>query len=151
MSDYRITAIYNQDAHMCVAVEHYHPDGSFWFSENYRWQGREGSKRKRATDAEGFLLLDDGQRAPERSAAAGETEQEQYLPSGRDWQYRPGLHMDESSLLAAIQSTHDQRRNDGFPQGQIDIIQRLPDDKIDQKDKDGCDALVAHFASLVRD
>lgn len=144
--DFQLIDITNVQSHLVVTAEHYHPDGSFWFRENYVWQGREGLKRKRKTDAEGRILMDDGQRAPLRLGI--DDELVPYLPSGRTWARLPAPHMDEESILTTMRSIHQQRLISGWPQGRIDKISRISESKIRQEDRDGCPILIAKFAAL---
>jgi len=142
---FKIVNIFQQDAHLVVQVEHYNPDGTFWFLEHYRWQGREGLKRKRATNAQGEILLEDGSVAP-YSDPPGELEQ--YLPEGAKWQYLPGPHLDESNILGTIQTIHQRRLASGWPQGRVDILARTAPHKLRQEDHDGSPQLLSKFDSL---
>ena len=142
----KIVDVFEKDCHLIVLVEHYHADGSFWFREDYRWQGREGLKQKRATNDQGEALMDDGQVAPTHNV---EGDQLHYLPEGREWARLPAPHIVDDSILSVIRSIHAQRLVWGWPQGAIDQVSSIPDSKISQRDRDGCPVLIAKFAALV--
>ena len=144
----KVTDVFQQDCHLIVRAEHYHPDGTFWFLENYRWQGREGLKRKRVTNTAGRLLMDNGKVAPLR-IEDGDSTPVAYLPKGREWARRSTPHMDEDSILDTIRSIHRQRLTSGWPQGTVDLVSRISPDKIRQQDRDGCPQLINKFAYLV--
>ena len=151
MSHYRITEIFEQDGWCVVQVDMLHADGSFWHRENFRWRGGQGLCQKRQTNPAGEILMDDGLPAPTRAirpTVPGDADTEQYLPSGRQWARRHTPHMEEDSILGVIESIYKQRLLSGWPQGQTDILSRIPMDRIQQRDLDGCPALVTHFAHL---
>lgn len=146
MADFKIVDVFTQDGQLIVKAEHYHATGSLWFVENYTWQGREGLKQKRATNALGQLLLSDNSVAPSRIVRPGLPDVlEQYLPTGAQWKYRPGPHMDEASILSVIASIHQQRLAAGWPQGQVDVLRRF---KPTQEDEGGIVGLTLGFQSL---
>ena len=147
MSDFKVISVWEQDCHLIVTAEHYHPDASFWFTENYRWQGREGLRHKRSTNARGELLLSDGTVAPTRNNVLGESEA--YLPGGTDWQRNAGIHMDNNAVLGVIRTIHGERLLSGWPQGQRDVVQSVSVERLSQEDQDGCSVLTAAFSSLV--
>lgn len=144
MPDFRILDVFQQDHHLIVRAEHFNPDGSFWFLENYIWQGREGLKRKRKTDAQGRILMDDGKPAPLTDHPDVE-ERRQFLPLGRDWARHDTPHMDEGSILTTIRSIHEQRLVSGWPQGTIDTLALLMGNS---QDEVGCPDLIGKFAAL---
>ena len=141
--DFKIIDVQNQDSHLIVCVEHYHVNGTLWFTENYVWQGREGLKQKRATDADGQILLTDGTVAPSLTNNAGIVEQ--YLPEGKSWQLRPGPHMDDEAILTTIRDIHKDRLVSGWPS----TTDTLSPCSCTNEDVDGCDTLVSKFTSLI--
>lgn len=147
--DCKIVNVFEFDCHLIAQVEHYHVDGSFWFLENYRWQGRAGLVRKRMTNARGEVLMDNGEVAPTRHEGGDEPKLEPYLPDGREWARHTTPAMDEESILGIMRDTHQRRLITGWPQGTVDVVGRIPDSKIAQRDRDGCSQLVDKFAYLV--
>lgn len=145
MADFRIVDIFTQDGQLVVKAEHFRPDGSAWFTENYTWQGREGLKQKRATNALGQLLLDDGTVAPSDPDPNVPGRRNFRLPPGRTWALRPGPHMDESSILSTIRSIHRQRLLTGWP----NTVDRLGNFRPKPEDVTGCPALLARFQALL--
>ena len=144
---FEILDVFQQDSQLVVKVRHHNPDGSAWFVEHYTWQGREGLKRKRATNALGQLLLDDGTVAPTEVVRRGPPDKvSAFLPAGRTWLLRPGPHMDESSILSIIRSVHQQRRITGWPQGKVD---NLPVFKHNTSDNNGVEILRTKFQGLI--
>jgi hypothetical protein len=141
--DFKIINVHNQDSHLAVYVEHYHVDGTLWFTENYTWQGREGLKQKRATDADGRILLTDGTVAPYLTNDCEIAEQ--YLPEGKSWELLPGPRMDDESILTTIRAIHRDRLVSGWPS----TTDTLRPCVCTNKDVDGCDALVSKFTPLV--
>ena len=142
--DFKIIDVHNQDSHLAVCVEHYNVDGTLWFTENYTWQGREGLKQKRATNADGDILLTDGTVAP-YLATNDVGIAEQYLPEGKSWQLRPAPHMDDESILTTIRATHKDRLVSGWPS----TTDTLSPCSCTNEDVDGCDTLVSKFTSLI--
>jgi len=150
--DYRIVDVFINDFRLCVKADHYHPDGSFWFTEHYTFLGREGLKQKQATDAQGNVLMDDGTPAPTRAGGRvpiNASERIPYLPSGRSWKYRPGPHMSDNSILEAISSIHKQRLVTGWPQGKVDSLKPRRASSMTQADRDGCAILNVAFQHLI--
>ena len=142
--DFKIVNVFEQDCHLVAQVEHYHPDGSFWHLEHYRWQGREGLKHGRQMNARGQLLMDNGEVAPLKMV--GRLEQA-YLPVGRAWARESTPYLNEECILQTIRSVHADRLVSGWPQGSVDILGRTRPDKL-QEDWDGCAQLVTKFAYL---
>lgn len=144
---YKITDIVLQAGHLVVTVQHFAPDGSNWFLENYVWQGREGLKQKRAVNAQGQLLQDDGTVAPTIMVNSGpRQEPRQYLEAGKNWQRQPGTHMVDDSIISVIRSTHAQRLASGWPGGTNKLSLLKPPQ---QPDVDGGPALLARFQHLI--
>ena len=144
--DFKIVDVFTQDGQLVVKAEHYHPSGVLWFVEHYTWQGREGLKQKRATNALGQLLLDDGTVAPSTTHPGPPAEVIYSLPAGRTWLLRPGPHMDRSSIVKTIRKIHKQRLVSGWPQGQMDPMCRF---KFNGDDTTGCTGLRSHFQTLI--
>lgn len=145
--DFRIVDVYLSSGQLVVTAEHFNPDGSAWFTEHYTWQGREGLKQKRATNALGQLLQDDNTVAPTRVTRRGPPDEtEQFLEAGKTWKLRPGPHMVDDSILSTIRSIHRQRLATGWPQGKID---QLPTFKSGPADNLGSDALKLRFQGLI--
>lgn len=143
---FKILAVATHDGHLVVTTQHFKPDGSPWFAEHYIFQGREGVKRKRAVNALGQLLQDDGSVAPTRLVRKGlSQEPEQYLELGKRWMFRSEPHIDESSILSVIRLTHARRLVSGWGRT-ADTIGRL---RPMAKDMEGCDILLARFQRLV--
>ncbi len=121
---------------MVVQAEHYRSDGTGWFTENYVFQGREGLKQKRKTNAQGRLLMDDATVAPGAP--------KQFLPPGREWARHPAPHMAEESIIGTITSIHKQRLVTGWPTG-VDVISSKT---FTNRDAAGVSALLAKFGHL---
>ena len=121
---FEIVDVFVQDAHLVVVVVHYHPDGSPWFLENYQWQGREGLRRCIKKNARGEFLMDNGVAATA-------------LTAGREWARETECNLDERAILHTVQQIHNERVITGWPQGQIDVLPRIPAHKIARRDRDG--------------
>jgi len=136
--DFKIIAVYEQDCHLVLRVEHY-LDSLPWYKDDYIWQGREGLKRKRKTNANGSLLMDNGRVAPLR-------DEEPYLPAGRNWARYGMPHMDDGSILETIKVAHRRSVENGRPyaDGTIGTAKLTFEDR----DYTGCSQLVAKFAHL---
>jgi hypothetical protein len=138
---FEIIDVLDHDCDLCVCVNHFHADGSFWFRENYLWQGREGLRCRIALNADGEPLLSDDSVAP-MSDASG-----YYCPSGMAWKRTSEIYLDvETSILEMIRSTHSRRLLAGWPQGTIDQVP--PKQQRSSEDESGCSVLIAKFASL---
>ena len=152
MPDFKILDVFEQQCHLIVLAEHYQPDESFWFTEYYVWQGREGTHFKRVTNADGDMLMDDGNPAPWGQSNLDEVAipgaippiQKQRLTPGRTWLRETTPSMDNDSILDTIRSTHSRRTETGWPV-QTDT---LPSFNMTEKDAEGCVALINKFASL---
>lgn len=147
---FTITEVFTQDGHLVVKADHFRPDGSAWFTENYTWQGREGLKQKRATNALGQLLLDDGTVAPSTVRRGPPDEVEYILPPGRQWARRSGTHMVDDSILSVIRTTHRQRSTTAYP-SRIDQLRTPVGAGLAPPPADvaGCPALLAKFQTLI--
>ena len=143
--DFKIVDVFVTDGQLVVKAEHYQAGGALWFVEHYIWQGREGLKQKRATNALGQLLLDDGTVAPATPDPDRPGRRIAFLPAGRDWLRQPAPHMDDSSILNQIRSTHRQRVASGWPT----TIDRLPSFKPTLADGLGVETLRLKFQSLI--
>ena len=142
--DFRIVDVFIQGGHLVVKAEHFKPDGSPWFTEHYLFQGREGLKHKRATNALlGQPLLDDGSVAPTELKRDNDR-QVPVLPPGRRWARRPEPHLAEDSVLHTIRLIHRQRAAAQAP----NTVDRLVTPPPTQADNDGCGALLTQFAGL---
>ena len=139
---FKILDVYAQDNHLCVWVQHFRATGSEWFKEHYLFQGREGLKQKRATDAQGRILMDDGEVAPILIRKDGLTGS--YLPTGRTWKRLPAPHMDDSSILVTIRSIHQQRTASGWIRGD----NTLSNHKSTVEDELGNPVLLERFGHL---
>ena len=143
--DFKILDVTAQNGHLVVTAQHYKPDGSPWFTENYLFQGREGLKQKRATNVLGQILQDDDTVAPTVVVRRGPPDQvEQVLEPGKRWKLLPGPHMDESSILGTIRLIHAQRVASGF-QGNNDRLVTPPSTV---EDGTGCNVLLARFSLM---
>lgn len=150
MPDFTILAVATRDGHLVVDVEHFDVVGAHWFYEDYVFQGREGLKRKRTTNAMGELLMDDGRVAPTRldpDDPAGLTSG-QYLPVGRTWQLQSTPWMGDESILTTIRSIHAQRLVSKFP-GKDNRL--TPNSKLKPSGDDtgGVGQLLTKFSRLV--
>jgi hypothetical protein len=150
MTDFRILNVLERDCHLVVCVEHY-KDDQWWFTENYCWPGVEGIKRKRLVDSEGWVLMDNGVRAPFHPQTAvearpGNQRWRQYLPRGRDWARADTPHMDEGSILETIRSHHAKLLAAGFTGGTVDTLGPHP---FSERDRAGCPQLLAKFRYLI--
>ena len=146
MPDFKILDVFADNARLVVRAEHYNADGSVWFTEHYRWQGREGLKRKRQTNSDGGYIMDDGNVAPLMPVDVVNGIAEPYLPDGRTWARYDIPYMDEGSILGTIRSTHDDRLVSGWPQGSVDVMS--PTGQAQDRDEAGISTLVSLFSSL---
>ncbi|KKL95065.1 hypothetical protein LCGC14_1858350, partial [marine sediment metagenome] len=142
--DFRIISIGEHDGQLLLEVEHFRPDGSFWFFENYLWQGREGLKEPKVVNSSGGLYLDDMALAP--YTLDGRGERQFYLPDERQW-LRTGLpHLDQASILSVIVQTHEQRTVSGWNRGQSRLVEpAIPHVASDQA---GVGVLVSRLRNL---
>ena len=147
MPDGQIVAMGTLDGHLVVVVDHFHPGGSFWFREDYTWEGREGLKHKRMTDRQGRILMDNDQPAPYRAREDPGRTPPQYLPAGRDWKRHTHPHMDDDSILDVIRSIHRQRLLSGWTR--VDRPLQPGQLRCKQEDRDGCNHLVTRFQHLL--
>ena len=146
MSHIEIINRFEQDGNFVVEAEHYNDDGSLWYSEHYQFGGEEGHKHKRATNASGEILLDDGTVAPTQIIEGDEIA---YRPLGRDWARRPEPHMDDSTIWAAILSDHEQRVAAGYAGGR-DVLSPQGGSQDDYLHA-GCEMLMGRFDDTVGD
>ena len=137
--DFKILEVSDQACYLNVRVEHYHSDGSTWFTEDYGWQGREGLKQKRATNEQGKILRNNGVVAPVKGNPP-----KQYLPKGKAWKLMAPPIMDGDAILGVIKATHVQRLASGWPDSVNTLSTRTPS----QEDRDGCGMLVSTFKHL---
>ena len=142
--DFKILAVFKQDCHLIVRVEHYNVDDSFWFIEHYRWRGRQGLQRKRLTDSQGYILLSDLRRAPRRRNSP-KASLAAYLPAGAEWAYKPPPIMVDESIIGVITSIHKRRLISGWPER----TDRLGPSTFNDRDQVGCSFLVSVFQHLV--
>ena len=142
-SDFRILDIRSEYGQMVVEVQHFNPDGSHWFYENYTFQGREEYKKEIAViDGKLFLEVYNPEfsdfyqpglmeEAPIRglppeayalppnreTQPLNETqliEFEYYLPEGKSWLYSRHPNLDVQSILSVIQKIHRERNDSGW-------------------------------------
>ncbi len=139
---FKILDVFLQDCYLIVRAEHYHPDGLVWFTEYYRWQGREGLKQKKATVA-GLFLMDNGLPAPFSIQNNGLSLQ-QYLPVGRSWKRLPPPRLDKESILDVIRGIHTKRLAEGWPGGE-DTLSPSP---YQPADTTGSKILLTKFVGL---
>ncbi len=142
--DFRIIAVSEHDGHLLVEVEHFHPDGSFWYFENYIWQGREGTRKPRLLDAQGFVQLEGGGVAPWQIGTNDELVQ--YLPDGREWFRSSSPHLDNNSILGVIQQVHAARTDTGWVRGQSRLSE--PPLQPRAEDETGIGILLSKFQAL---
>ena len=147
MSHIEVVNRFEQDGFFVVEAEHYHDDGSFWYSEHYRWVSTEGNKRKRLSDADGRLVLDDGSLAPRTTDSTGVSTDT--LPEGRQWALRPGPHMDDGSVWSVIIQDHEARRE--VYAGGRNTLARTPTHGEAEEIASGNTALLTRFADVVGD
>ena len=148
--DFRIIDVGQHNGQLLVEVEHFKPDGSFDYFENYMWQGREGVRFPRAQDSEGYLLLKNGNRAPFKVNPLT-NQLDQYAPNSNSWLRESTPYLDTGSIIGVIQHIHDQRANwpkcgpdriaaDKCKRGQSRLIE-LPTSS-SQSDKNGINLLL---------
>ena len=143
MADYRILSVGDHDSQLCVEVEHFNADGTHWFFEEYHWQGREGLKRKRQTDAQGRPLMDNGQPVP-LIPDPDTGDMIPVLPSGREYALGNTPHMVDDSIFTTIESIHRNRgTNQGYDGRRLSLSLSAT-----LEDHAGIGQLVAKFASL---
>lgn len=145
MASFKILDIFARDGQLVVKVEHYNPDNTVWFMEHYIWQGREGLKQKRATNALGQPLMDNGLMAPSTVLQGSPDLVIYLLPLGRTWLRRPGPYMVDDSILNVIRSIHQQRLASGWPSRS----NRLSPFKHTTYDDIGVLVLITQFMRLV--
>lgn len=145
MSHIKIVNKFCQDGFFVVEAEHFHDDDSFWYSEHYRWLSTEGNKRKRLTDADGRLVLDDGSLAPRTTDDNGLVSDT--LPEGREWALRPGPHMDNASIWSVI--TQDHKARLGAYGGGINILDRNSTHGNEEEIASGNTELMTRFADVI--
>ena len=147
MARIEIVEKFLQDGFFVVLAEHYHEDGSFWFSEHYRWLATEGNKTKRLTNSEGLILMDNGEVAPTRDLDP--FSEEQYLPDGREWRRGTDSHMDSSTIWETIKSVHRERTASGAG-GSRNVLNRGPAPAGEEADQiSGGDKLMNRFSNIV--
>lgn len=144
MPDFEILDVFDRDCHLVVKVQHL-LDGSSWHIEHYLFQGREGVRHKRRTNAAGKLLMDDGQVAPEIDDPIREGEKLQVLSEGRDWATLSEPHLTEQSILEVIARNHQARVVSGWVGDDV-LVSGLQES---DEDAAGCPVLVAAFTSLI--
>jgi len=136
--------------HLIVEVQHFNPDGSHWFFEDYTFQGREAYKHPRVTDQLGnspqlrLFLKANGRVAPTRTRADGKVEH--YLPAGSEWLRHSRPHLEVDTFLSVISQIHAQRLITGWGKGRYRLNVR-PLDFTDE-DANGAALLAARFAGL---
>lgn len=135
---FKILDVFQDDGHLVVRVQHFQNDLP-WFKEDYVWQGREGLKRKRMTNAKGEILLGD------QTVAPFDEDGHQFLPPGAKWRYRAAPHMDENSILSVIRSIHAERLFAGTPYTDGTSTTNRPSSN---DDRSGVGKLIAKFAGL---
>jgi hypothetical protein len=143
-AQFRILDVRTEYGHLVVEVEHFKPDGSFAYFENYLWQGREGLKREIAKDAAGFLLLEDNTRAPTKLAPS--RRQEQYKPAGKAWKRSNRVPMVEDSITSVIQQIHNERAGQDWTKGQNRLTVTRQNFK--EADTEGLSRLAAKFRRM---
>ena len=148
MPDFKILDVFERSWHMVVVAEHYQPDDSFWFTENYTFPGVEGVKRKRTTNAGGEALMDNREVAPTYKITPDRPDNPgisaQYLPEGRSWAREPAPHLNAESILSIIRSVHARRTESGWSV-QTDSIPPLPVNSVNEA---GVEVLINTFDSL---
>ena len=159
--DFRIVRVFDHDCHLTFQVEHFNADETFWFSEHYLFQGREGLCHQRMENASGELIMDNGEVAPTRLFAKSRAKaqftdaenkafglvDEQYLPDGRDWAYQTTPYLDVSSVLAVIGQSHSSHLVSGLPAANtVDVLHSM---RPSERDRLGCDSLLLKFQHLV--
>jgi hypothetical protein len=141
---FRILDVRQEYGHLIIEVEHFKADGSFWFFEDYTWQGREGLKRSRVKNADGELLLATGKVAAFR--LGDRNEKRHFLRRGERWKLTRTPMMTTDSILGVVQKIHAQRVTTGWTKGQSRIIVSPKEYKTD--DTDGVGQLVTKFRGL---
>lgn len=122
-ADFRVIDVRAEYGQMVVEAQHFNPDGSHWFYENYTFQGREQYKRPRLVvlneqkpkGLQNQLYLNDGTLAPTRLTGDGTLGY--YLPKGAKWLRASRPHLDKVSILSVVQSRHQQRQETGWDKG----------------------------------
>ena len=104
---FRVVDVRAEYGQLILEVEHFGADGRFWFFEAYTWQGREGGRHPRALDSDGYVLLNNGDRAPLTVGPIGTLVP--YAPVGTRFMRSQGLYVTEDAVLAVIQQTHAKR------------------------------------------
>jgi hypothetical protein len=150
-ADFRIIDVRAEYGHLIVEVQHFNPDGSHWFYENYTWRGEQQYHRPRVVDQLGrippftrMFLASDGREAPTKADRNGNLFH--YLPVDEDWLFQRRPHLDDNSILDVVQQIHGQRSITGWAKGQ----QRLSTHPLDATDEDraGAPFLTSRFAGL---
>lgn len=159
MADFQILNVRALNGHLVIEAEHFNPDGSHWFFEEYLFQGREAFKHKRIADDDGFPLLkrtdsdaapigtDDPSGARAARVADSNGTVEAVLSASREWlrdETQP--HLRESSVLKVIAEEHRLPHTQGYD-GRIEGAKRLTPSADDLA---GASQLRAAFMSLSR-
>jgi hypothetical protein len=165
---FRVIDVRAEYGHLIIEAQHFYPDGSHWFYENYTFQGREQDNRPRITDELGprprfrnprekgirrgnlaaprtrLFLAGDGRVAPTRPDAFGN--EQHYLPEGATWLRHNRPHLSQQGMLSVIRSVHRQRTEGGWTKGG----QRLTTHPLDatEQDRRGARLLKQRFAGM---
>ena len=122
---------------------HYEGDAA-QFTESYVVQGREGGKGSKIFDEDGKPLMDNGEPATYVPATLYD-EAEYVCPSGRTWARESSPRLQFDTILTVARKVHGEwKAGEYTPDGSKPALTSGQ-----QKDKDGVDALVERFQSII--
>ena len=143
-SDFRILDVRSEYGQMVIEVQHFNPDGSHWFYENYTFQGREEYQRPIAKNQAGHLLLSNGDIAPFKSM---EGELTPYLPKDTKWKRESYPVLGNQAVINVISRIHGRRTETGWNKGKQRLTTHPMDSNAD--DRGGANKLTQRFTALV--
>ena len=128
-----------------VVFEMYHYENDVLrFAEFYVVQGREGGKGSKIFDEDGKPLMDNGEPATYVPATLYD-EAEYVCPSDRTWARESSPRLQFDTILTVARKVHVQwKAGEYTPDGSKPALTSGQ-----QKDKDGVDALVERFQSII--
>jgi hypothetical protein len=138
--DFRIVDVRAEHGQMVVEVEHFTPQGTFWFYELYTFQGREGNNHARSTKAGDRLVLTDG-------TLVSRVNGKFILPKGKEWKRELTPQLDVDSVTGVIQEIHNQRLKTGWRKGKARLTVKPLN--FTGEDQEGLSNLMAKFSPLI--
>tara|TARA_R110002020_G_C16202183_1_gene766355 strand:- start:821 stop:1264 length:444 start_codon:yes stop_codon:yes gene_type:complete len=139
----KLKDVYRLGDNAIFEICHYEGD-ALQFAESYVVQGREGNKGSKIFDEDGKPLMDNGEPATYVPATLYD-EAEYVCPSGRTWARESSPRLQIDTILTLARKVHAEwKAGEYTPDGsEPELISGQ------QKDKDGVDALVERFQSVI--